>query len=130
MVVVRHGKGDKFRVVPIGEIALHALSRWREVAPRCGSSKAVFLNFRDGQRLKSRGAQMAVKERAARASIRTHVTPHIFRHSFATHMLVHGADLRSIQEMLGHASLSTTMIYTHLDVGHLRKVYERAHPRA
>jgi len=133
MLMVRHGKGDKWRTVPIGEPALDALDRWRRLAPRNGSREAaIFLNFRDrdGHRLTARGAQLIVKDRAARAGIRTRVTPHVFRHSFATHLLVRGADLVSIAEMLGHASLSTTQIYTHLDVAHLRQVYERAHPRA
>jgi site-specific recombinase XerD len=130
MVTIHHGKGDKFRVVPIGEVALDALERWRALAPRGGSNRAIFLNFRDGQRLTSRGAQVAVKGRAAKAGIQTPVTPHTFRHTFATHLLVRGADLRSIQEMLGHASLSTTVIYTHLNIKHLRQVYDRAHPRA
>ena len=130
MLMVRHGKGNKARLIPVGEPAIYALDRWRQLAPRGGSRKAIFLNFRDGQRLTSRGAQLIVKEQAAQGGIQSRVTPHVFRHSFATHMLVHGADLRSIQEMLGHVSLSTTQIYTHLDVAHLRQVYERAHPRA
>jgi site-specific recombinase XerD len=110
MVQVRHGKGDKFRLVPIGEVALDALDRWRRLTRSGGSNQAVFINFRGGRRLTSRGLQLMMKQRAARNGIRTHVTPHVFRHSFATHLLVHGADLRSIQEMLGHASLSTTQI--------------------
>jgi site-specific recombinase XerD len=130
VVTIHHGKGNKFRVVPIGEVALAALDRWLALAPRGGSNRAIFLNFRDGQRLTSRGAQVAVKGRAAKAGIQTLVTPHTFRHSFATHLLSRGADLRSIQEMLGHASLSTTQIYTHLDVAQLKRVYDRAHPRA
>jgi site-specific recombinase XerD len=130
MLIVRHGKGDKARLIPVGEPAVYALDRWHELAPRAGSLKAVFLNFRDGQRLTSRGAQMIVKYRALQSGIATPVTPHVFRHSFVTHMLIHGADLRSIQEMLGHSNLSSTVIYTHLNVGHLKQVYELAHPRA
>ena len=130
MVRILHGKGNKFRLVPIGEVALDALDRWRRLTRSSGSSQPVFINFRGGRRLTSRGLQLIVKQRAARNGIRTRVTPHVFRHSFATHLLVRGADLRSIQEMLGHASLSTTQIYTHLDVEHLKQVYDRAHPRA
>jgi site-specific recombinase XerD len=130
LVQVRHGKGDKFRLVPIGEVALDALGRWRLLSIRPNSDQAIFLNFRDGKRLTTRGAQLIVKARAKRAGMMNPVTPHTLRHSFATHLLVRGADLRSIQEMLGHASLSTTQIYTHLDVEHLKQVYQRAHPRA
>jgi site-specific recombinase XerD len=114
----------------IGEVALDALDRWRRLTRSDGSSQPVFINFRGGRRLTSRGLQLMVKQRARRNDIRTQVTPHTFRHSFATHLLIRGADLRSIQEMLGHANLSTTQIYTRLDVEHLKQGYERAHPRA
>jgi len=116
--------------VPIGEVALDALDHWCRLSRSNGSSQPVFINFRGGRRLSSRGLQFMVKQWAAPNGVRTRVTPHVFRHSFATHLLVRAADLRSIQEMLGHASLSTTQIYTHLDVAHLKQVYERAHPRA
>jgi site-specific recombinase XerD len=106
MLMVRRGKGDKFRLVPITEVALDALDRWRRLSRRRDSGHPVFLNFRDCGRLTTRGAQLIVKSRATLAGVSTPVTPHTFRHSFATHLYIRGADLRSIQEMLGHASLS------------------------
>lgn len=131
VVRVRHGKGNKERIVPIGEPALAALDDWRQrmPAPRAGSERAVFINLRGG-RLSARAVQLMLAGRLAGGAVGNHITPHGLRHSFATHLLDHGADLRSIQEMLGHASLTTTQRYTHVSVGRLKEVYSRAHPRA
>jgi integrase/recombinase XerC len=130
MVMVRSGKGNKDRLVPLGEPALAALSVWRAAMPPDASlDRPVITNMR-GARLTSRSVQKIVTQRWLRAGITTPITPHGLRHSFATHMLNAGADLRSIQEMLGHASLTTTQRYTHVSVRHLKEVYRRAHPRA
>lgn len=131
LVRVRQGKGDKERIVPIGEPAIAALETWRHRMPRArpGSEPAVFINLRGG-RLTVRAVQKMLAQRLAGGGVRNRITPHGLRHSFATHLLDHGADLRSIQEMLGHASLSTTQRYTHVSMGRLKEVYSRAHPRA
>jgi len=121
------GKGDKERVVPIGERALDALGAYLAVRGR--QRGALFLNARGG-RLTPRSAHRIVRAWARRAGIDQRVTPHTLRHSFATHMLGAGADLRLIQELLGHRRLSTTQRYTHVSPEHLMKVYDRAHPRA
>jgi integrase/recombinase XerC len=121
------GKGDKERVVPIGERALEALDAY--LALRGRRRGALFLNRRGG-RLTARSAHRIVRAWARRAGLDQRVTPHTLRHSFATHMLSAGADLRLIQELLGHSRLSTTQRYTHVSPEHLMKVYDRAHPRA
>ena len=121
------GKGDKERVVPIGERALEALAA--HLAVRGRRRGPLFLNRRGG-RLTPRSAHRIVRAWARRSSIDQRVTPHTLRHSFATHMLSAGADLRLIQELLGHSRLSTTQRYTHVSPEHLMKVYDRAHPRA
>ena len=132
------GKGDKERLVPVGEIALDWLSRWIDgprvallglshVAPPRGGP--LFLGDR-GRRLARQQAWVAVKRAAARAGLADRVSPHTLRHSFATHLLEGGADLRIVQELLGHASISTTQLYTHLTGERIRDVYRRAHPRA
>lgn len=127
-----HGKGDRQRIVPIGEPAVDALDRWlrdgRAHLYGPASSHAVFLNTR-GARLGVRDARSAV-ERAARGAGLGHVTPHTLRHTAATHMLESGADIRVVQEFLGHESLATTQRYTHLSRGWLREVHASAHPRA
>jgi tyrosine recombinase XerC len=139
MVRVR-GKGDKERLLPVGKPAIVALRQYLDrtrhrlaAGKRSGDvgkdREAVFLSGR-GSRLTTRSVERLVKMYARRAGIPTEVTPHVLRHSFATHMLEMGADLRSVQELLGHASLSTTQKYTHLDTAHLMEVYDRAHPRA
>jgi integrase/recombinase XerC len=130
LVMVRSGKGNKDRLVPIGQPALDALRQWRSAMPGTASEdRPVITNLR-GSRLSSRAVQRIVARRLIMAGINTPITPHGLRHSFATHMLNAGADLRSIQEMLGHSSLATTQRYTHVSVRHLKEVYRRAHPRA
>lgn len=129
-----HGKGDKQRLVPVGEPACIALERWisegrSALLPADGPTlPALFLNTRGG-RLAPRGAYAAV-ERAGRAAGLGRVGPHTLRHSYATHLLEGGADLRSVQELLGHVALSTTQTYTSVSREHLRASYEHAHPRA
>lgn len=127
------GKGSKERIVPVGFQAIRAVEQYLELGrPQLARSKtqqALFLNHR-GERLTRQGFWLIVKAYAKQAGIRTDITPHTLRHSFATHMLNSGADLRSVQELLGHANISTTQIYTHLTTDRLRQVYDQAHPRA
>jgi len=128
------GKGSKERIVPIGEIALEALQDYaREQRKRwnfsCKGETAVFLNNR-GKRITTRSVARIVGKHLKQAGIYVKMGPHGLRHSFATHLLNSGADLRSIQELLGHASLSTTQRYTHLNLAQLAAVYDKAHPRA
>jgi integrase/recombinase XerD len=129
------GKGEKERVVPLGRMAIDALRAYNERGRRllggAGRLKApeLFLNNR-GQRLSRQGLHLVVKRYAREAGLPDDVSAHTLRHSFATHLLEGGADLRSVQEMLGHADLSTTQIYTHVSSAHLQKVYRDAHPRA
>ncbi|MEN2829491.1 Tyrosine recombinase XerC [Mannheimia haemolytica] len=124
------GKGSKERIVPIGSQALKALNRWLEMRLQFKpQDNAVFLNKRGG-RLSHRSIQLAMKKWGERQGLESHLHPHKLRHSFATHMLEASGDLRAVQELLGHSSLSTTQIYTHLDFQHLAKIYDSAHPRA
>jgi integrase/recombinase XerC len=130
------GKGGKERIVPIGEKALEALRVYLEkrdkAAPKAGEKgrKApIFINTRGG-RLTSRSVARLLQKHLVRGGIWRKISPHALRHSFATHLLDAGADLRAIQELLGHASLSTTQRYTHVSVDKLMEVYDRAHPRA
>ena len=126
------GKGNKERIVPFGSKAKSALLRWIETSRplrETGEAGAVFLNLRGG-RLTDRSVRRILDRRLREASVRAHVSPHALRHSFATHLLGAGADLRAIQELLGHASLSTTQRYTHVSMDALMKVYDAAHPRA
>ena len=131
------GKGDKERLVPIGRAAQVALSRWLEPPGRPsviasttrGDTRALFLNQRGG-RISRQGVDLLVSTRATRAGIPGRVSPHVLRHSCATHMLERGADVRAVQELLGHASVATTQLYTKVTTEHLRHAYEEAHPRA
>lgn len=133
------GKGSKERIVPFGSAAALALDEWfgpsgrvRMVPDRWkrrGDAEAVFLNQRGG-RLSRQGAWLVIKKYGERAGITDHLSPHVLRHSCATHLLDHGADLRIVQEMLGHASISTTQIYTRVSQDRLWEVYRSAHPRA
>lgn len=132
-----HGKGDKMRVVPLGGRARQALGTWIEdhrpgrLAAARGdgrATRAVFLS-RSGRPLDRPNAWRRVKDAASRAGLPPEISPHDLRHSFASHMLAGGADLRAVQEMLGHASIRTTEIYTHLDEEHVRTVHRMHHPR-
>ena len=133
------GKGDRERLVPVGEPALDALGRWLdEVRPRWLSrarspahapGEPLFVGSR-GARMGRMAAWRAIQRAATLAGLAEHVTPHTLRHSFATHLLEGGADLRVVQELLGHASIGTTQLYTHLTGERIRQVYARAHPRA
>jgi len=129
------GKGSKRRVVPVGSKACEALRAWLEVRPllaggaRGGDAHALFVGLR-GKRISARVVQAQLAKRGQAAGVPTHVHPHVLRHSFASHVLQSAEDLRAVQEMLGHASISTTQIYTRLDFQHLAKVYDKAHPRA
>jgi integrase/recombinase XerD len=133
------GKGDKERLVPLGRHARAALDRWlvpagrEQLAPtrwaRRGDAEAVFLNARGG-RLSRQGVWLVLKKRARSVGLEHRVHPHVLRHSCATHMLAHGADIRVVQELLGHVSIATTQGYTRVGTEHLRSAYEAAHPRA
>jgi len=127
------GKGHKERLIPIHKRATSAVEEYiKEAHPRLAHGKdepALFLNAR-GERLTRQGLWQILKGYAKSAELETDVTPHTLRHSFATHMLNGGADLRSVQELLGHANISTTQVYTHLTTEHIRSSYDRSHPRA
>lgn len=130
LAVVR-GKGDRERVVPYGEVADHALQRWLvQGRPALGPTEpSLFCNAR-GRRLTRQGAWKIVRGHATAVDLGDIVSPHTLRHSFATHLLDGGADVRAVQELLGHASVTTTQVYTLVSRTALREVYERAHPRA
>ena len=127
------GKGSRERLVPIGRAARHALQaylvRARPALARAGSGPALFLNAAGG-RLTRQGCWKILRGHARRAGLEAKASPHVLRHSFATHLLAGGADVRSVQELLGHASLATTQVYTKVTPDRLREVYLRAHPRA
>ena len=125
-----YGKGKKERLIPIGDRALRAIRDYLGKEPsEKKENRAIFLN-KSRRRLTDRGIQNLINKYILRASLKEKISPHTLRHSFATHLLDRGADLRSIQELLGHASLSTTQIYTHVTTEHLKSVYNKAHPRA
>ncbi|MDA0705733.1 MAG: tyrosine recombinase XerC [Proteobacteria bacterium] len=125
------GKGNKDRIVPVGRKALDALSRWHKSRPAMAAADAtaLFVSNR-GQRLSHRAVQARVTYWAKCQGIDSKVYPHLFRHSFATHMLESSHDLRGVQELLGHSNISTTQVYTHLDFQHLAQIYDKTHPRA
>ena len=125
------GKGRKQRIVPIGKPAIAALRAWLAVRAEVAAANeaAVFIGA-NGRRMAGRAVQARVQYWARRQGLARPVHPHMLRHSFASHLLESSGDLRAVQELLGHANLSTTQIYTHLDYQHLAKVYDQAHPRA
>jgi integrase/recombinase XerC len=127
-VILVRGKGNKERIVPLGSYAQKAVKEYLAVRKN-KDNPAVFLNLQ-GQRITTRSIQTIVKRLISRVSEASHTNPHALRHTFATHLLERGADLRAVQELLGHSSLSATQIYTHLSVERLKKIYNKAHPRA
>ncbi len=125
------GKGSKERIIPVGRYALEAVADWQRVRANMANpeERALFTGAR-GARISPRSVQAMIRQRATAAGLPQRVHPHLFRHSFATHVLESSGDLRGVQEMLGHADISTTQIYTHLDFQHLAQIYDKAHPRA
>lgn len=127
------GKGNKTRMVPLGSKAIVALSDWLALRPQWlmkhPDETAVFIS-QQGRRLHGRSIQVRINDWAIKQGLHSHVHPHMLRHSFASHVLQSSGDLRAVQEMLGHANISTTQVYTHLDFQHLSKIYDAAHPRA
>jgi integrase/recombinase XerC len=130
-VVTVIGKGNKTRMLPVGQHALEATRLWlkQRVILAANDDIALFVSKR-GTRISTRSIQQRLRHWSKRQGLGTHVHPHMLRHSFATHMLESSGDLRAVQELLGHADISTTQVYTHLDFQHLAKVYDQAHPRA
>lgn len=125
------GKGNKERIIPVGRHALTAIRAWQRLrANEADIEEPALFVGRRGQRISPRTVQAMVRRRAVEAGLPKRVYPHLFRHSFATHMLESSGDLRAVQEMLGHADIGTTQIYTHLDFQHLAQIYDKAHPRA
>ncbi|MDQ3260139.1 MAG: tyrosine recombinase XerC [Pseudomonadota bacterium] len=129
--VIVTGKGGKTRIVPVGRKALAALETWLPLRATLakGNEQALFVG-RNGRRLGARAIQLRLKIWSLKQGMRINVHPHVLRHSFASHLLQSSSDLRGVQEMLGHASIGSTQVYTHLDFQHLLKVYDAAHPRA
>lgn len=123
-----HGKGGKQRIVPVGSHACRALAEWRSES--AGKNDAPVFPGRAGAAISTRAVQLRLRQLAQRQGVFKRVHPHLLRHSFATHVLESSGDLRGVQELLGHADIGTTQIYTHLDFQHLAKVYDGAHPRA
>ena len=123
------GKGNKTRTLPVGQVALLAINGWLQVRPLIEGETALFTSSR-GKRISVRNIQARLRKRGRDTAMHQDVHPHMLRHSFASHMLESSGDLRAVQELLGHANISTTQIYTHLDFQHLARVYDDAHPRA
>jgi integrase/recombinase XerC len=125
------GKGRKSRIIPVGKKAVQALERWlRERSALAKPAEMAVFIGRNGRRLGARAVQLRVAAWARRRGLGVPVHPHLFRHSFASHLLESSGELRGVQELLGHADISTTQIYTHLDFQHLARIYDRTHPRA
>ena len=125
------GKGAKTRIVPVGRKACDAIRAWlKERAALAAIDATALFVGRNGERLKSRAIQLRIAQWARRKGLPSRVYPHLFRHSFATHLLESSKDLRGVQELLGHADISTTQVYTHLDFAHLARTYDASHPRA
>ena len=125
------GKGNKTRIVPLGQFAISALQAWLAVRDQlAGADETALFVGRRGSRISPRVVQLRMKQSGIKQGITSNVHPHLLRHSFATHLLQSSGDLRAVQEMLGHASISTTQVYTHLDFQYLSKIYDAAHPRA
>jgi integrase/recombinase XerC len=125
------GKGNKDRIVPVGKLARQAVNRWQKSRGQLADLEepALFVSQR-GSRISPRSVQARVTHWAKKQGIDSNVYPHLFRHSFATHVLESSHDLRGVQELLGHANISTTQVYTHLDFQHLASIYDKTHPRA
>jgi len=125
------GKGSKARILPVGRKALEALQTWlQERGNLAKADEYAFFVGRNGRRLSPRAVQVRVAHWAKRQGLGQHVHPHLFRHSFASHLLESSGELRGVQELLGHADIATTQIYTHLDFQHLARIYDATHPRA
>jgi integrase/recombinase XerC len=131
--VIVTGKGNKTRIVPMGSKAMHAIKNWLQqratIKIAADNPNALFVT-QQGKRITPRAVQYRVKEWSIKQGLNINMHPHLLRHSFATHVLQSSGDLRAVQEMLGHANISTTQVYTHLDFQHLAKIYDSAHPRA
>ena len=126
------GKGKKTRNLPVGKYAIEAIEHWlknRQSLVKNDNEKALFISNR-GKRISPRSVQERIKKWAIKQGLSSHVHPHMLRHSFASHILESSGDLRAVQELLGHADISTTQVYTHLDFQHLAQVYDETHPRA
>ncbi|MEE8234476.1 MAG: tyrosine-type recombinase/integrase, partial [Gammaproteobacteria bacterium] len=130
-IVTVIGKGNKTRKVPVGRYAIKAIKAWlKQRTAMIDSDLAALFVSNWGRRISIRTVQQRLRGWAIKQGLATHVHPHMLRHSFATHMLESSGDLRAVQELLGHADISTTQVYTHLDFQHLARVYDEAHPRA
>ncbi|SDM64403.1 integrase/recombinase XerC [Fictibacillus solisalsi] len=133
--VLIKGKGRKERYVPLGSYAIEALSRYieegrKELSEKAGQpAKTLFLNYKGGP-LTPRGVRTILNRLIEQTTLTVHISPHVLRHTFATHLLNEGADMRAVQELLGHSHLSSTQIYTHVTKDHLKKIYNNTHPRA